>query len=91
MPSLSLKSQALDQSRGLAYIVAVTSHFGGQGPKLPNLKLAKLKKNMSFWPKLPNLMPAKSSRHKVLNEAIRVGHNPGSSVYGTHEILLALE
>ena len=30
----------------------------GWGTKLPNLKVAKLK-NMVFWPKFPNLMPAK--------------------------------
>jgi len=37
------KLLGLDRQWGLAYIIAVTSHFGDQGPKSPKLKLAKLK------------------------------------------------
>ena len=41
--------------------------FFGWGTKLPNLKCATFK-NIAFWPKLPNFMPAKFSRYTVAHQ-----------------------
>ena len=62
-PSLSLnrKLPGLDRPWGLAYIIAVTSHLGSRS-RTAYFKTHQNRK-CGFWPKSPNLMPAKFSRY----------------------------